>query len=59
MTTPATYGFGNCPYNANGVVDVRAYSIFDSTPEGANCPTYAGFFGVMGATSAMIFSGLF
>lgn len=33
-------------------------NIFDEYVEGINCPVYAGFFGVMGATSAMIFSAL-
>ena len=34
--------------------DVR---IYDTTVEGIYCPTYSSFFGVMGATSAMAFSG--
>eukprot|EP00056_Hartaetosiga_gracilis_P022078 m.28096 g.28096 ORF g.28096 m.28096 type:complete len:196 (-) comp9432_c0_seq1:4805-5392(-) len=32
--------------------------IYDTTVEGINCPTYSTFFGVMGATAAMVFSAL-
>jgi hypothetical protein len=32
-------------------------NIYDFNVEGTNCPIYSSFFGVMGATSAMIFSG--
>jgi hypothetical protein len=35
------------------------YNTFDEYAEGVYCPIYSGFFGVMGATSAMIFSGTF
>ena len=33
------------------------YNTFDEYAEGVYCPIYSGFFGVMGATAAMIFSG--
>lgn len=39
--------------------DEYMYNTFDEYAEGVYCPVYAGFFGVMGATSAMIFSGAF
>ena len=39
------------------VTDVREHNVFDPNPEGTNCPVYAGFFGVMGASFAMVFSG--
>jgi hypothetical protein len=32
-------------------------NFYDISVEGANCPVYSGFFGVMGATAAMVFSG--
>lgn len=32
--------------------------IFDTTPEGMYCPIYSPFFGVMGASAAMVFSGM-
>jgi hypothetical protein len=38
---------------------LSSYNYFDISTEGANCPVYSGFFGVMGATSAMVFSGVF
>jgi len=31
-------------------------NIYDEYVEGINCPVYAGFFGVMGATAAIVFS---
>lgn len=34
-----------------------ATNIYDTTIEGINCPVYASFFGVVGASSAMMFSG--
>jgi len=37
---------------------IYQYNTFDEYAEGVYCPIYAGFFGVMGATSAMIFSAL-
>eukprot|EP00042_Codosiga_hollandica_P022809 m.86681 g.86681 ORF g.86681 m.86681 type:complete len:253 (-) comp50938_c0_seq1:170-928(-) len=37
---------------------VNATNFYDISVTGANCPVYSGFFGVMGATSAMIFSAL-
>ena len=33
------------------------YNYYDISVEGANCPVYSAFFGVMGASSAMVFSG--
>merc|ERR1719326_1903918 len=43
------------PYcDANDVVA----NIYDEYVEGINCPVYAGFFGVMGATAAIVFSSL-
>lgn len=33
--------------------------IYDTTAEGVFCPTYSPFFGVMGASAAMVFSGAF
>jgi len=33
-------------------------NIYDEYVEGINCPVYAGFFGVMGATAAIVFSSL-
>merc|ERR1719387_1102018 len=38
--------------------DLSLYNTFDEYAEGVYCPIYGGFFGVMGATSAMIFSAL-
>merc|ERR550514_1153321 len=38
--------------------DLSLYNTFDEYAEGSYCPIYGGFFGVMGATSAMIFSAL-
>lgn len=38
--------------------DLAAYNTFDEYVEGIYCPVYSGFFGVMGATAAMIFSAL-
>jgi V-type H+-transporting ATPase proteolipid subunit len=35
-----------------------ATNIFDTTPEGLMCPVYSSFFGVMGASAAMVFSAL-
>lgn len=37
---------------------INTENIFDEYVEGINCPVYAGFFGVMGATAAMVFSSL-
>jgi len=31
--------------------------IYDTNVEGINCPVYGTFFGVMGSTAAMVFSG--
>ncbi len=36
---------------------LQANYIYDTTAEGVFCPTYSPFFGVMGATAAMVFSG--
>merc|ERR1719231_1607375 len=33
-------------------------NIYDEYVEGINCPVYSGFFGVMGATAAIVFSSL-
>mmetsp|Transcript_73645 Transcript_73645/g.102290 ORF Transcript_73645/g.102290 Transcript_73645/m.102290 type:complete len:215 (+) Transcript_73645:55-699(+) len=49
MSDPAVFCTNEIAASAN---------IFDEYVEGINCPVYAGFFGVMGATSAMIFSAL-
>jgi len=38
--------------------DLGTYNTFDEYAEGVYCPIYSGFFGVMGATAAMIFSAL-
>lgn len=38
--------------------DPDSGKIYDTTVEGIYCPTYSSFFGVMGATSAMAFSGM-
>jgi hypothetical protein len=38
-------------------LQLSLYNTFDEYAEGVYCPIYGGFFGVMGATSAMIFSG--
>jgi hypothetical protein len=38
--------------------DVTLYNIYDTTPEGLMCPVYSSFFGVMGASAAMVFSGM-
>jgi V-type H+-transporting ATPase proteolipid subunit len=38
--------------------NIMLYNTFDEYAEGVYCPIYGGFFGVMGATSAMIFSAL-
>jgi len=35
-----------------------ANNIYDTTVEGISCPIYSSFFGVLGASSAMIFSAL-
>lgn len=37
--------------------DNTTTNYYDISVEGANCPVYSGFFGVMGATAAMVFSG--
>lgn len=39
------------------VAGASSFNIFDTDVEGANCPIYSPFFGVMGATAAMVFSG--
>ena len=36
-----------------------ANNIYDTNVEGINCPTYSTFFGIMGSTAAMVFSGKF
>jgi len=38
--------------------DLSIYNIYDTTVEGTSCPIYSSFFGVMGATAAMVFSAL-
>jgi len=45
----------NC--NSTGSALYANY-IYDTTAEGVFCPTYSPFFGVMGATAAMVFSAL-
>lgn len=32
-------------------------NIYDTNVEGINCPVYGSFFGIMGSTAAMVFSG--
>ena len=46
LACPATLG-----------ANTTLFNYYDVTIEGSNCPVYSAFFGVMGATSAMIFSG--
>jgi len=38
--------------------NASAFNIYDTNVEGTNCPIYSAFFGVMGATAAMVFSAL-
>jgi hypothetical protein len=48
------------PEVVDGVVgefDLRHYNLFDSTPEGANCPLHSPFFAVMGTTMSMALCG--
>eukprot|EP00730_Choanoeca_flexa_P018118 TRINITY_DN8792_c0_g1_i1.p1 TRINITY_DN8792_c0_g1~~TRINITY_DN8792_c0_g1_i1.p1 ORF type:complete len:219 (+),score=29.91 TRINITY_DN8792_c0_g1_i1:55-657(+) len=40
------------------VGDFSSANIYDTTPEGLMCPVYSSFFGVMGASAAMVFSAL-
>eukprot|EP00054_Salpingoeca_dolichothecata_P037001 m.9454 g.9454 ORF g.9454 m.9454 type:complete len:211 (+) comp7200_c0_seq1:73-705(+) len=35
-----------------------AFNFYDTSTEGNNCPIYSAFFGVMGASAAMVFSAL-
>ena len=35
----------------------KFFNIYDTEVEGVNCPIYSAFFGVMGASAAMVFSG--
>ncbi len=44
-------------YNIDCSGNLSAYNYYDVSVEGSGCPVYSSFFGVMGATSAMIFSG--
>jgi hypothetical protein len=44
------------PLDCSG--NLTQYNYYDISAEGAACPVYSAFFGVMGATSAMIFSGM-
>lgn len=45
-----------CDYS--NVSAMSTMNIYDTNVEGINCPVYSSFFGVMGATSAMVFSAL-
>eukprot|EP00047_Mylnosiga_fluctuans_P001243 m.219491 g.219491 ORF g.219491 m.219491 type:complete len:263 (+) comp10175_c0_seq1:2185-2973(+) len=43
---------------APNATTVSAFNIYDTEVTGVNCPIYSAFFGVMGATAAMVFSAL-
>jgi V-type H+-transporting ATPase proteolipid subunit len=38
--------------------NIADYNVFDTSVTGVNCPSYAPFFGAMGASAAMVFSAL-
>jgi hypothetical protein len=47
----------SCPSDLTNFTLTSATNYYDISVEGSNCPVYSAFFGVIGATSAMIFSG--
>merc|ERR1711988_417541 len=57
MTKDANGNPTRCDPNP-GSTECAPYYIYDTNLGGALCPTYAKFFGVMGATSAIVFSAL-
>ena len=47
------------PYSPFLRTQLGTYNTFDEYAEGVYCPIYGAFFGVMGATAAMVFTGTF